>query len=346
MAAEWLITIIWVLAGVCGCALVTYEPCIWSILTIISSRYASYSKLLWAATCWQGSRPQLLNPCGLWGRRVIGAARWMGHRRLPMARHRNWHTSLLPIAHCQGDMRCRGLRWVPTNMTRPSSAHVYPSPVYGMDRGLRADLRQRIRLVGGFPRGQQWPWHIDTGQTWEELHWEIARVLRRGYATFRIWHNDEPVDPAAQVPPTRRQHEIQLRRVPPDQQDRSRSRSRDPDWQPVPEDPGLPALQDVQPDPERRARRRQQRPALPVTPRNVHEADRVDLLLRTRDGEWELPVFLEDFPEAQGWNQVTIYDIEQKLLHVYRPPLPACREIVPSVRRHHSTIRRQCGGTS
>ena len=212
---------------------------------------------------------------GTWKHREVCPARWIGHRRhgrtpYQQQQHsKSWHSkngdtaTWRQVAHL---LHQRGARPRRSTSEEPR-LHAYPSMVYGMERNLAQELRQRIRLVGGCPRGRQCPWWVDTGQTWQELQWEVARVLRRGVATFRIYMNDEPVHMDEVIPPTRRQRDIELRRVPPDEQARSRSRSRDPDWQP---------------EPPARGRQRRERPEpMPRTPQTIHEAERLDFVLST-----------------------------------------------------------------
>ena len=260
--------------------------------------------------------------------RYVQLVRWKGRRRrrdIPQPVHPpHHHRRGCPVI---SEVR-RGLTFSP-HPTRLMT-QLLPSPVYGMqrDQGLARALQRRIPLRGGFPRGRTYPWHVDVGDRWRDLHWEIARVLRRGAATFQIIWQGNVVDMqqlAADGP-----HHIELRRIPPDLQQRARSRSRDPDYVDASSSSSSNGEQHSDVEME-------QRGLLPNTPSHVEDADRIDFGFPMRCGTWYLPIYLQDF-QAQSWEEVTALDAELTLRHVYRSLLDRAPRLTLA---HDGTVLRE-----
>ena len=136
--------------------------------------------------------------------------------------------------------RIRGVRLYPSTSTRAGGRliEIIPEEKYGMDNALQAELARQIRITGGFPRGRQHTWYREAQSQWSDVHWEIARTLRRGAGTFYIEYEGAAVDLQGYLPVGRAQLHIQLRNgeyPTGDQRPRSRSRdrSRSPGQSPV-----------------------------------------------------------------------------------------------------------------
>ena len=91
--------------------------------------------------------------------------------------------------------RARGVRLVPhaTPLTTEPMMHVIPDLKCGMDADLQAEIRRQVPVTGSFSRGRTYTWHRDRTSTWEELHWEVARTLKRGAGSFYITFQDQPM---------------------------------------------------------------------------------------------------------------------------------------------------------
>ena len=211
----------------------------------------------------------------------------------------------------------RGVAYTPHGISTHPLPVIFQHARLGMPRNERLArlLQRRIVVHGGFPRGRSYPWHVDVGDRWRVLHWEIARVLQLGAATLRIYRDGHAVNMDDEVPiAAEGPLQIELRRLPPDLQNRERSRSRDPDYVESSDDDthGVHSLNDVDMHP---------RDLLPTTPNMAEDEDRIDLCSRTSTRKWYLPLYLQDFPLAASWEEANAAEAELTLKHVYKPSL-------------------------
>ena len=209
---------------------------------------------------------------------------------------------------------------------------IIPDMRCGMDADLRAAIRRQVPVTGSFPRGRTYTWHRDRVSTWEELHWEVARTLRRGAGSFYITFQDQPVQldrALPQVPdgPIRiglRTGEYPAGNARPTEAPRHRSPERE-----------QPECEPDQPQADRRSRSRdrQSPPSsrspvrarwwtrLSSTPRTVTDEDQVLCHLATQHGQLQLPLYLQDF-HAVNWTDVPLEQASRRLLQVYGALLP------------------------